>query len=332
MTTPITNQTPVSVILPVLNEERYLRATIDSITTQDYPGELEIVLALGPSRDRTNEIATEIAAGLTLKDKRIILVENSSGKTADALNRAIAASSFPIIVRVDGHSLLPPGYISEAVATLARTGAVNVGGVMAAEGVTGFERAVAAAMRSRFGVGDASFHVGGTEGARDTVYLGVFLRRAISEIGGFDPHFIRAQDWELNFRLRERGGLIYFNPKLQVKYRPRPTLRALAKQYFEYGRWRREVARSHKGTINLRYLAPPVTLLGTCFGFIAGFFHPIFFALPLLYLFFNIAGSLSLLVKNRSQEMLILPLVLATMHFSWAWGFLTSTKGATTQR
>ena len=75
MTTPITNQTPVSVILPVLNEERYLRATIDSITTQDYPGELEIVLALGPSRDRTNEIAAEIAKGLALKDKRIILVE-----------------------------------------------------------------------------------------------------------------------------------------------------------------------------------------------------------------------------------------------------------------
>ena len=248
MTTPITNQTPVSVILPVLNEERYLEATVSSITSQEYAGQIEIVLSLGPSRDRTDEVAGKISA----RDTRVKLVKNPSGKTADALNAAIAASSHPIIVRVDGHSVLPQGYIREAVATLARTGAVNVGGVMAAEGITAFEKAVAVAMRSSFGVGGASFHIGGAEGPADTVYLGVFLRSAIEAINGFDPRFIRAQDWELNYRLRERGGMVYFNPRLHVTYRPRPNLRALAKQYFEYGRWRREVARSHKGTINLR--------------------------------------------------------------------------------
>lgn len=328
MTTPITNQTPVSVILPVLNEERYLEATVRSITTQDYDGEIEIVLALGPSRDQTNKVAATLSNG----DKRITLVENPSGRTADALNRAIAASTAPVIVRVDGHSLLPAGYIREAVATLVRTGAVNVGGVMAAEGVTPFERAVAAAMRSKIGVGGASFHVGGVEGPADTVYLGTFLRSAVEAVGGFDPHFIRAQDWEMNYRLRERGGLVYFNPRMHVTYRPRPSLRALAKQYFEYGRWRREVARSHKGTINARYLAPPITLLGTVFGLIASLIHPLFLVLPLLYLTFNLLGSFSLLWKYRAREMFLLPMILATMHFSWAWGFITSTKRATSNR
>lgn len=328
MTTPITNQTPVSVILPVLNEERYLEATVAAITNQDHDGAIEIVLALGPSRDRTDEIATMIAS----RDSRIRLVENPSGKTADGLNAAIAASKYPVIVRVDGHSILPSGYIREAVATLARTGAVNVGGIMAAEGVTPFERAVAAAMRSKFGVGGASFHVGGNAGPADTVYLGVFLRSAIEEIHGFNPHFIRAQDWELNYRLRERGGLVYFNPLLRVTYRPRPKLSALAKQYFEYGRWRREVARSHKGTINARYLAPPVTLVGSAIGLIGSFFHPLFLLLPLSYLLFNLLGSTLLIMKNRAVEMFLLPLILATMHFSWAWGFLTSTKRVTTKR
>lgn len=325
MTTPITNQTPVSVILPVLNEERYLEATVKSITSQDYAGPIEIVLALGPSRDRTNEIATNISAG----DSRVRSVQNPSGRTADALNKAIAASSAPIIVRVDGHSLLPQGYIREAVETLARTGAVNVGGVMAAQGRTKFERAVAVAMRSSIGVGGASFHIGGNEGPADTVYLGVFLRSAIEAINGFDPHFIRAQDWELNYRLRERGGLVYFNPRLQVTYRPRQSLRSLAKQYFEYGRWRREVARSHKGTINLRYLAPPLTLLGSVFGMIGAFINPITLLLPLLYLSFNLLGSLILILKNRSIEMFLLPIILVTMHFSWGLGFLTSTKRGT---
>jgi glycosyltransferase involved in cell wall biosynthesis len=328
MTTPITNQTPVSVILPVLNEERYLEATIEAIIAQDYPGKIEVVLALGPSRDRTDEIAERLAAS----DSRITLIANPSGRTADGLNRAISASSAPIIVRVDGHSILPMGYIREAVDTLARTGAVNVGGMMAAEGVTRFERAVAAAMRSRFGVGDASFHVGGGEGAVDTVYLGVFLRSAIEAINGFDPHFIRAQDWELNHRLRARGGVVYFNPRLAVTYRPRPNIRALAKQYFEYGRWRREVARTHKGTINLRYLAPPLTLIGCIVGLIGAFAHPVFLLLPALYLSFNLFGAITLIAKNRAPQMFQLPLILATMHFSWAWGFITSTKQVTTNR
>ncbi len=325
MTTPITNLTPVSVILPVLNEGRYLEVTVGAITSQNHDGPLEIVLALGPSRDNTNQIAEKLAE----KDLRIILVDNPTGKTADALNRAITASKYPVIVRVDGHSILPNGYIREAVATLARTGAVNVGGIMAARGETLFECAVAVAMRSKFGVGDASFHVGGVEGPADTVYLGVFLRSAVTAINSFDPRFIRAQDWELNYRLRERGGLVYFNPRLEVTYRPRPNIRALAKQYFEYGRWRREVARSHKGTINARYLAPPITLLGTLVGLISAPISPLFLALPTMYLLFNLLGSFSLLLRNRSWEMMLLPLILATMHFSWAWGFITSTKRVT---
>lgn len=213
-----------------------------------------------------------------------------------------------------------------------RTGAVNVGGIMAAEGLTRFERVVAIAMRSTFGVGAASFHVGGTEGPADTVYLGVFLRSAVVEISGFDPHFIRAQDWEMNYRLRERGGLIYFNPRLQVSYRPRPNVHALAKQYFEYGRWRREVARSHRRTLNARYLTPPLTLIGSIIGVIGALLNPIFLALPLTYLAFILLGTFVHLMRNRSLEMLLLPLVLMTMHFSWAWGFITSTKRTTSKR
>jgi glycosyltransferase involved in cell wall biosynthesis len=281
MTTPDDQENSVSVILPLLNEEKYLAATLAAITSQDFKGDFEIILALGPSKDRTNEIAAQLAKA----DSRIKLIQNPSGKTAAALNSAIGVATHPIIVRVDGHSILPKDYIRVAVKTLLETGAVNVGGIMAAHGETFFEKSVALAMRSPIGVGGSRFHTGGLAGPTDTVYLGVFLKSAINAIGGFDPAFIRAQDWELNYRLRKNGGVIYFEPKLQVTYRPRSTIRSLAKQYFEYGRWRREVMRTHPGTINLRYLAPPFTLIITAIGLLFGvFFSSLFLIAPVGYL------------------------------------------------
>jgi hypothetical protein len=253
------------------------------------------------------------------------LVENPSGRTAAALNRAIAASRYDIICRIDGHAEISSTYISDAVEIMERTGAVNVGGIMAAEGVGAFERAVATAMRSPLGVGAARFHVGGQAGPADTVYLGVFNKAALLAAGGYDERFTRAQDWELNYRLRQAGGVIWFDPKLVVTYRPRPNFRTLAKQYFEYGRWRRAVVRSHKGTINFRYLAPPVTVAACFLSLVLGLTLNSFFFLPIgAYLAGNLLGS-AIIGKNLIEK-ISLPAILATMHFSWGIGFISSPK------
>jgi glycosyltransferase involved in cell wall biosynthesis len=311
----------VSVILPVLNEEAHLEDSILAILSQDYQGTFEVILALGPSSDRTNEIADALAK----KDARVKLVSNPTGKTAAGLNLAVAASQNPVIIRVDGHAEIPRNYITLAVQILRETGAVNVGGIMAAEGITKFEKSVARAMRSPLGVGASRFHTGGNAGEADTVYLGSFRREAINQAGGFDERYTRAQDWELNHRLRKNGGLIYFDPRLQVTYRPRPTLRKLAKQYFQYGTWRRVVSRSHSGTINLRYLAPPVTLLGSLFSLVAGsFIHPLLFIPAATYgLFVLISAAM---MARSIREYFSLIAIIPTMHFAWGAGFITSTK------
>jgi succinoglycan biosynthesis protein ExoA len=320
----------VSVIMPVLNEERHLADAVRHILAQDYPGDLELVIALGPSRDRTNDIA----AGLAAADRRVRTVPNPSGRTPSALNAAIAGSGHEIVVRVDGHGLLTPGYIHTAVRLLGETGADNVGGVMHAEGQTPFERAVAVAMTSKLGVGNAKFHTGGLPGPAETVYLGVFRRTVLDKLGGYNEAFIRAQDWELNHRLRQAGGLVYFSPALQVTYRPRPDLRTLARQYFHYGRWRRVVMRTHAGTASGRYLAPPAALLaivaGTGLG-IAGLLS----GLPLLAIGWlvpagyaaGVIGGAAVESRGQSRRVrALLPLVLGTMHFAWGWGFLTSPR------
>jgi glycosyltransferase involved in cell wall biosynthesis len=311
----------VSVILPVLNEELHLESAVQSILSQDYLGRFEVILAIGPSRDRTLEIAERISR----TDSRVVIVNSPTGRTAAGLNLALKKSSSPVVVRVDGHAQIPQNYISLVVEILNTTGAVNVGGVMAAVGKSRFEKAVAGAMRSPFGVGASRFHTGGEAGVVDTVYLGAFRREALLAIGGFDERFTRAQDWELNFRLRENGGTIFFDPRLQVIYRPRPNLRALAKQYFEYGRWRRVVSRRHRGTINYRYLAPPVALVGFSLSTILGAaINPVLLAPAMIYAIFTLLASAK--ISQSLRELLILLLVIPTMHFAWGAGFLTSPK------
>ena len=154
---------------------------------------------------------------------------------------------------------------------------------MDARGSTDFEQAVACAMRSPIGVGSARFHTGGEPGPADTVYLGVFRRSALERVGGYDAHFARAQDWEMNHRIRESGGTVWFTPELRVTYRPRASVKALAKQYFHYGRWRRVVARHHEGTINPRYLAPPTMVVVTTAATVAGFLWAPAWAVPAAY-------------------------------------------------
>ncbi|MFD8517007.1 glycosyltransferase family 2 protein [Streptomyces antimycoticus] len=313
----------VSVIMPVLNEERHLRNAVRHILEQEYDGEMEVVIALGPSADRTDEIAAELVA----EDSRVHTVPNPTGRTPAALNAAIKASRHPVVVRVDGHGMLSPNYIATAVRLLEETGAQNVGGIMHAEGENDWEKAVAAAMTSKIGVGNAVFHTGGDAAPAETVYLGVFRREALEQQGGYNEEFIRAQDWELNFRIREAGGLIWFSPELKVSYRPRPSVRALAKQYKDYGRWRHVVARFHQGSINLRYLAPPTAVVAIAAGIVVGAaVTPWAFVIPGGYLAAIVAGSIPAGKGLPVAARLRVPVALATMHMSWGWGFLTSPR------
>ncbi|WP_405617291.1 glycosyltransferase family 2 protein [Streptomyces sp. NBC_01508] len=318
----------VSVIMPVLNEERHLRNSVQHILEQEYDGEMEVVIALGPSTDRTDEIAAELVRETADSARaRVQTVPNPTGRTPAALNAAIKASKHPVVVRVDGHGMLSPNYISTAVRLLEETGAQNVGGIMHAEGENDWEHAVAAAMTSKIGVGNAAFHTGGAAGPAETVYLGVFRRAALEQQGGYNEEFIRAQDWELNFRIREAGGQIWFSPELRVQYRPRPSVRALAKQYKDYGRWRHIVARFHSGSINLRYLAPPVAVCANVVGVVVGLaFTPWALIVPGGYLAAIVVGSIPAGKGLPPKARLQIPLALATMHMSWGAGFLTSPR------
>ncbi len=312
---------PVTAIMPARDDAAHLREAVDSVLSQHYDGAFELVIGVGPSADDTEAVAVELAE----TDARVTAVANPGGGTAAGLNVALGEASGEIIVRVDSHCKLPVGYVDQAVSTLRRTGAANVGGVQQARGSSRYQRAVAAAMTSRFGVGDAKFHYGGAEGPADTVYLGVFDAAALREVGGFDESLARNQDYELNWRLRDSGHQIWFDPRLVVSYYPRESARRLARQYFEYGQWKRVVLGRHPRSLKMRQLVAPFTVIGVVAGIVGGLLGRTWMlSAPAIYAVGVSAASVG--AASSAPEAATLLGVFPTMHFSWGAGFLVGVR------
>lgn len=322
----------VTVVAVVRDEEPYLEAMVRSVLEQDYPHPLHMVLAVGPSKDRTREIAEKLA----VETGRVSVVDNPTGSKPLGLNAGLARmpEGHTVFVRVDGHTVIEPTYVRRAVQALDAAGADGVGGQMLPVGDTPVQKAVARAMSHPAGLGGASFHTGGGAGPAETVYLGTFRREALERVGGYSPVYVRAQDWELCLRLRTSGSLLWFDPSLVVEYRPRRTLGALATQFWRTGMWRREVVRRNPGTASLRYLAPPtvvlaltVSVLLAAAGAVTGVTPLVVVGLvaPVAYVLGVLVAAAHAATRRPRLDLrsaLLLPITLMTMHLSWGAGFL----------
>lgn len=306
----------VSVVVPVREGVDGLASAVEAALQPEVD---ELVIAVGPSGDGTRELAAELAR----RHDRVGVVDNPSGRTPDALNGAITATTGEIVVRVDAHAVLPDGYVARVVEVLRETGAANVGGRQVPHAERGFARAVAAAMSSRAGAGGAAYRIGGAPGPVDTVYLGAFRRTALTAVGGYDPAFVRNQDAELNLRLRRAGYVVWFEPGLAVRYHPRGDVRSLARQYREYGRYRRLTARRHPGSLAPRQLAAPALVLGLAGSALVSLLsrdpRPVALASA------GYLGLLAVAGVAAAPERAAAPatsLALGTMHLAWGVGFL----------
>jgi glycosyltransferase involved in cell wall biosynthesis len=327
----------VSYVMPVLNEADYLESAVASIIDQAYPGPWELVLAVGPSTDGTDAIVER----LTARDERIRTVQNPGMDIPIGLNLAIAASRHPIIVRVDAHTQLGEGYTERGVADLDRTGAVSLGGIMLAKGRPGFQAAVARAYNSRFGLGGGAYHGDhAVEGPAESAYMGIMRADVIRSIGGFDESLRRGEDWELNYRLRQAGHLVWLDPALRVTYWPRNTWPKLARQFLSTGIWRGELVRRLGSRNPLRFFAPPVLVVNLVLAVVAiplhatgvlhdwwGWVLALVYLPPVLYL--GLLGVAAIRQGGGLLDWLRFALATATMHLSWGLGFLVGvTRGA----
>ena len=322
----------VSVVIPVLNEERYLRQCLEAVLHQDYPAErIEVIAADGGSIDASREIVREYAA----RDGRVRLVENPRRRASAGLNAAITAARGEYIVRVDGHTIIAPDYVSRCVAHLWGDPQVgSAGGSISPVGETIVGQAVALALRSPFSMGGAPFRHARQAGAVDTVYLGSFRRRDLLEIGLYNASLGANEDYELHFRLRRAGRLVWFDPHIRSHTYTRRTLAALAQQYARYGYWKGQVMVLHPASISRRHIA---ALMGTvCFvlsALAAALGRPAWLcALLGIYALVNLGFSVRLGWPWKGRPTALLPLVFVIMHVCWGAGLLAGLAKALVRR
>lgn len=248
----------VSIMMPLRQEGAGLRRVLEAVTSQDYPGLERIVVAVGPGNDQTHDIVAHFAG----RFPKLIAIDNPEGIVSTGLNRALTLIGSEYVVRIDGHCLVPPDYVSRLVATSMATSADCVGPRLQTIGSSTKQRGIAAAMSSPFGVGGARFRTSTKSGYVDTVPFGLYRRDVFERLGGFSEELVRNQDDEFNSRLRRSGGRIYMDAEVVVDYVPRSSFRALWRQYFQYGYWRLITARFHADPLGPRQLAPATLLLG----------------------------------------------------------------------
>jgi glycosyltransferase involved in cell wall biosynthesis len=306
------------VVIPVRDGAATIEAAVRSALSQESGGPLEVVVADGGSEDGTVEILERLAA-----DNDVTIVPNPAGSTPAGLNAAIRATRGDVIVRCDAHAELPPGYVAAAVVRLESTGAGVVGGIQDAVGTTPFQRAVAYAMSSLLGAGGATYRSSRPPGPTDTVYLGVFPRQVLAEVGLYDESLLRNQDYELNHRIRRSGRQVFFAPELRVTYRPRSSVQGLWRQYFDYGKWKRRVVRRHPGSLRARQTAAPALVVGLVASGAVATVSPLLGGLlPAAYGAAVVVSTVRAVRRHGDSAAWLMAIVYPVMHLAWGSGFL----------
>lgn len=325
----------VSVAIPMRDEERSLAACLEAVRNQDYPAEkLEVLVIEGGSRDRSPAILDRILA----LDERFRRLENPGGLVSTALNLALRAARGEYLLRIDAHTLVAPDYVRRCVERLVASRADNVGGPMEPTGETPMGRAIALAMRSRFGIGTARFRYARRVEEVDTVYLGAFPIELFRRVGEFNPDLVRNQDYEMNFRIRRAGGRILVDPALRSTYLVRPDLGSLWRQFSDYGFWKLQMLRRHPSSLRPRQLAAPALVAGLAASLLASGAGLLSAGAPagLVWCFPGVAGGYvvatlcaALVARRRDARGLPwrLPVVFATMHLAWGLGFWRGLAG-----
>ncbi|MEO7056284.1 MAG: glycosyltransferase family 2 protein [Caldimonas sp.] len=257
----------VSIVVPCRNERDHVGAFATSALAQVLPDgwRLEIVIADGGSDDGTAEALVALVAA----QPRVRVVANPRRIVSAGLNAALAATRGSVVVRMDVHTTYASDYVAECLATLARTGADNVGGPWRAEATPAggaMQAAIAAAFQSRWVAGGALSRRLNHDGPVDTVYLGAWPRATFDRFGGFDESLVRNQDDEHNLRIVRGGGRIWQSPRIRSAYRPRARLAQVFRQYRQYGYWKPFVMSKLGQPASPRHVVPAVFVVALGFA------------------------------------------------------------------
>lgn len=312
----------VSIVMPALNEERYIANAVLSVLPKSDALDYELLVLDGGSQDRTREIVQELAA----QNPHIKLLNNERRIQSAAVNIAAEKcdARTSIMVRADCHAEYPRDFAVRCVETLQTMKSASVVVPMRAVGRTPLQKAIAAAQNSRLGNGGSQHRMAGRSGFVEHGHHAAFDRQTFRAVGGYDETAPYNEDAEFDARLQAAGGRIYLDGALTIDYYPRATFRALSRQYARHGWGRANTLLKHGQRPKLRQILP-VLVLVTCIGTLA--LWPLLGAIALLpavaYAGACAMWSAVLAAKAGDANLLLAAPAAIVMHMSWAVGFLT---------
>jgi cellulose synthase/poly-beta-1,6-N-acetylglucosamine synthase-like glycosyltransferase len=315
----------ITVIMPIRNESEYIERSLSAVLTQDYSKDkMEVLVVDGMSTDDTRAIIQRISAN---NDIPITILDNPDLIVPTAMNAAIRKASGDVIVRVDGHAVIKSDYIRRCIDHLMENGVDCVGGVIDPVGIGYAGKAIAIAMNSKFGVGGSAFRTLSDKKPilAESVPFGAYRKDVFNRVGLFNEQMVRHQDYESCYRLRKNGGKILLLPTARSDYYVRTTLRALLRQYWQYGIWKGRFVRKYPDSLTLRHLVAPALILLIVLSGVLAIFSTVgalFLAMGLgAYSIFILTSIVYFFTKGKLKYLPILALILPSIHYSWGIGF-----------
>ena len=311
----------VSIIVPTLNEEKYIHDAISSLIPVGETLDYELIVLDGGSTDSTVSIVGE----MVLHNPRIRLEANPARYQSAAVNRGakIAKPDTDIIIRADSHADYPPGFVAGLVRELKERNVASVVVPMRTRGTGFLQRGIAAAQNSRLGNGGALHRTANSSRYVDHGHHAAFDRRTFLAVDGYDESFTHNEDAELDIRLRNAGARIWLCSELAIGYFPRNSLAALARQYFNHGSGRARTMLKHRRPPKVRQLLPLGALGMNVLSLVSGCaFGWIFFLPSLAYAGVCLTGGLFLAISQRDPAGCAAGPAAMIMHQGWAAGFV----------
>lgn len=320
----------VSIIVPCYNEESTIAGLIQAIDEQTFPSnQMEVIIADGLSTDRTRQVIQETS--VRFPELSIQIVDNPERNIPSALNQAIRAARGEVVVRLDAHSKPAANYVQRCLEVLGETSAANVGGIWQIEPMDGSwsARSIAIAAAHPLGAGDARYRIGGQPGETDTVPFGAFGRDWLEKVGPFNEALLTNEDYEYNYRIRQLGGKIWFDPSIRAVYYARRTFGQLFRQYTRYGYWKARMLIDNPASLRWRQALPPLFVLSAVLLLLLS---PFLFAARYLLavqlcayaLALELVGMVEGVRRKRIDLAVGIPIALTIMHLTWGGSFLWS--------
>lgn len=318
------NTVSIAVIIPTLNEAVFIARCLDSIFQQTYPPEnMDIMVIDGGSTDKTIEIVEIYCT----RYHNIRLIHNPGKIQSIAFNIGVKQSTTPYIIRLDAHVTYDIHYIENCINGLIHNKKIgNIGGVCKIHPINNSIWAVTNAIlnQSKFGIGGATFRIGGKAGEVDTVPFGCFPRKVVETVGGMREDLARGEDNEYNSRIKKAGYIIYFDPTIVSTYYSRPTLRTSCKQMFANGESIGKLLYIDRQSIGIRHLIPMLFVLFLLFGTIATMiWEPLTFLWLfgiILYFTCDLIASISASCKYGVRYIIPLFIMFFCVHISYGIG------------